>query len=72
MKTKFTMLLLAGLLAFPLLVRAQDDTNQLAQMAQILQLAKNLKYQQGEIDLRGGLATLSVPKEFNYLGPDDA
>jgi uncharacterized membrane-anchored protein len=31
-----------------------------------------LKYQQGEIDLRGGLAKLTVPKEFNYLGPDDA
>jgi uncharacterized membrane-anchored protein len=31
-----------------------------------------LKYQTGEIDLRGGLAKLSVPKEFNFLGPDDA
>jgi uncharacterized membrane-anchored protein len=72
MKTKFTLLLLAGFLAFPALVRAQDDTNQLAQVTRLLQLAKNLKYQQGEIDLRGGLATLSVPKEFNYLGPDDA
>ena len=31
-----------------------------------------MKYQQGEIDLRGGLAKLTVPKDFNYLGPDDA
>jgi len=31
-----------------------------------------LNYQHGDIDLRGGLAKLSVPKEFNYLGPDDA
>jgi len=35
-------------------------------------LVKSLKYQQGVIDLRGGLARLTVPKEFNYLGPDDA
>jgi len=35
-------------------------------------LVKNLKYQQGEIELRGGLAKLTVPKEFNFLGPDDA
>ena len=30
-----------------------------------------MKYQQGDIDLRGGLARLSVPTNFNYLGPDD-
>jgi uncharacterized membrane-anchored protein len=38
----------------------------------MLRLVKNLKYQQGTIDLKGGLATLNVPPEFNYLGPDDA
>ncbi|MEJ0088267.1 MAG: DUF2167 domain-containing protein [Limisphaerales bacterium] len=37
-----------------------------------IKLLKGLKYQQGEIDLRGGLAKLTVPKEFNFLGPDDA
>jgi uncharacterized membrane-anchored protein len=71
MKIKLILLCLAGFLAAGL-VRAQDDTNQLAQLAHLAQLAKNLKYQQGEIDLRGGLAKLSVPKEFNFLGPDDA
>jgi uncharacterized membrane-anchored protein len=69
---KLTILLLAGFLAATSLLPAQDDTNQAAQMAQVVQLVKNLKYQQGEIDLRGGLAELSVPKEFNFLGPDDA
>jgi uncharacterized membrane-anchored protein len=70
MKTKFAVLLFSGLLMG--FVRAQDDTNEVAQFKQVVALVKNLKYQQGEINLRGGLATLSVPKEFNYLGPDDA
>jgi uncharacterized membrane-anchored protein len=72
MKIKLTILLLAGFLAATDTVRAQMDTNLTAQQAQIVQLAKSLKYRQGEIDLRGGLAKLTVPPEFNYLGPDDA
>jgi uncharacterized membrane-anchored protein len=72
MKTKFAVLLFSGLLMATGFVRAQDDTNEVAQFKQVVALVKNLKYQQGEINLRGGLATLSVPKEFNYLGPDDA
>ena len=71
MKIKLAILLFTGLFAATGLVRAQDDTNQTARIAQAIQLAKNLKYQQGEIDLRGGLAKLTVPKEFNFLGPDD-
>ncbi len=72
MKTKLIVLLFTGLLMTTGFVRAQDDTNHLAQLKALMQLAKNLKYQQGTIDLRGGLATLTVPKEFNYLGPEDA
>ena len=72
MKTKLIVLLFTGFLAATGFVRAQDDTNRLERLKQVMQLVKNLKYQQGSIDLRGGLATLSVPKEFNYLGPDDA
>ena len=52
------------------LVRAQDDTNQIP--PKILQLLQGLKYRQGEIDLGDGLAKLTVPKEFNFLGADDA
>jgi uncharacterized membrane-anchored protein len=70
MKTKLTVLLLTGLLFVASFVRAQDETNKVP--PQIIALLKGLKYQQGDIDLRGGLARLSVPKEFNYLGPDDA
>ncbi|MEI6195991.1 MAG: DUF2167 domain-containing protein [Verrucomicrobiota bacterium] len=72
MKTKLIVLLFTGFLAATGLVRAQEDTNHLARLKQVMQLVKNLKYQQGSIDLRGGLATLTVPKEFNFLGPDDA
>jgi len=72
MKTKLTILLLVGLLTATFPLRAQEDTNRLARVAQAVRLVKNLKYQQGEVDLRGGLAKLTVPKEFNFLGPDDA
>jgi len=70
MKLKSTALLLSVFIALTAVVRAQDDTNGLPPKA--IALLKSLKYQSGEIDLRGGLATLSVPKEFNFLGPDDA
>src|SRR5579859_6715204 len=69
MKTKLIVLLLAGFMAASTSVYAQDNTNL---SPRVVTLLKNLKYQQGEIDLKGGLAKLTVPKEFNYLGPDDA
>ncbi len=62
--------LLATLLAATNVVRAQDDTNKIP--AAIIKLVEGLKYQQGEIDLGGGLAKLTVPKEFNFLGANDA
>ncbi len=71
MKLKLTLLVLAGLLAANFSLRAQDDTNQVARLKEMVRLVKSLKYQQGEIDLRGGLAKLTVPKDFNFLGPDD-
>ena len=72
MKIRLMVLLFTGFLATTGLIRAQDDTNQTARLKRVVALVKNLKYQQGKIDLRGGLAMLSVPREFNYLGPDDA
>ncbi len=68
MKIK-SILLLALFISTAGLVRAQEDTKT---HARVVALLKGLKYQSGEIDLRGGLAKLTVPKEFNYLGPDDA
>lgn len=68
MKTKFFILLLA-IFSAAAIVRAQD-TNSLA--PQLVALLDSLKYQQGTIDLHDGLATLNVPRDFNYLSPDDA
>lgn len=68
MNAKIATLLLLGLFPWISPLRAQDDPKI---PPQIQQLLKNLKYQQGEIDLRDGLAKLTVPPEFNYLGPDD-
>ena len=70
MKTKPAVLLFAILLLVTGRALAQDNTNKMP--PEIIAVIKNLKYQQGEIDLRGGLAKLTVPNEFNYLGPDDA
>lgn len=70
MKTKFSVLFLAGFLAATVSAYSQTDTNALP--PQIVALLKSLKYRQGVIDLRGGLAELTVPTNFNYLGPSDA
>ena len=72
MKIKLIVLLFTALFVATPFVRAQDDTNEIAQLKKVMAVVKNLKYQQGEIDLRGGLAKLSVPKDFNFLGADDA
>jgi hypothetical protein len=62
--------LLAAIVLINVSVQGQVDTNGLP--PQILELARQLKYQQGEIDLRGGLAKLTVPADFNFLDADDA
>ncbi|HEX7652545.1 MAG TPA: DUF2167 domain-containing protein [Verrucomicrobiae bacterium] len=51
---------------------ADADAKLKAYKAKVEELLKSLKYQQGEIDLPGGIAKLTVPKEFSYLSPDDA
>jgi uncharacterized membrane-anchored protein len=72
MKIRLYLLLLAGFLAATVSLSAQTDTTETNKLPpKIVALLKSLKYQQGEIDLRGGLAKLTVPTNFNYLGPDD-
>ncbi len=67
---KIATLFLTTFFAFANFCYAQETTNQIPE--RIFALVKNLKYQQGEIDLGGGLAKLTVPKEFNFLGSEDA
>ena len=51
-------------------VYAQEKTTD--RKAELVKLAQELKYQQGEISLKSGLAKLQVPKEFKYIGSKDA
>lgn len=69
MKAKLPIALFLGLLisAFP--TCAQDKVKS---RDELLRLVNGLKYQQGEIKLKGSLAKLTVPKEFSYLSPEDA
>jgi uncharacterized membrane-anchored protein len=68
MSAKFIGVFLAGWMALLFSAGAQDD--QLTK-AQIEQLAKSLHYQQGQIKIKDGLATLDVPTNFYYLDPAD-
>jgi uncharacterized membrane-anchored protein len=61
--------LVIGLFAFTLTSRAQDYVKSKAEAQKLIQ---GLKYQQGEITLKDGLARLDVPTNFNYLDPADA
>src|SRR3954468_20010632 len=44
---------------------AEDDTRR----AQVRALSGRLKYQDGQIRLRDGLATINLPAAFRYLDP---
>lgn len=68
MLNKTTKLLASLLLLFSaLLVRGASPTPMTA-----AQFEASLKYQQGKVVLPGGMATLSLPPSFRYLGPADA
>jgi uncharacterized membrane-anchored protein len=69
MTAKIAALIVLGWMTMVLNAGAQD--HQLT-LAQIQQLAKSLKYQQGQIKIQGGLATLDVPTNFYYLDAQDA
>lgn len=60
------------MLGLAVLAPAVDSQNAPQTRAEIKQLAKSLKYQQGEIKIKGGLATLHVPTNFNFLDANDA
>jgi uncharacterized membrane-anchored protein len=45
--------------------------DRVARLAEYRKLADGLKYQQGEIVLRGGIAKIKLPTEFRYLNPAD-
>jgi uncharacterized membrane-anchored protein len=65
----WTCLFTLGLAA---LASTADGQNTPKTRAEIEQLAQSLKYQQGEIKIKDGLATLNVPTNFNFLDANDA
>jgi uncharacterized membrane-anchored protein len=70
MKMKLLSVVLMAALLSSLPVCAQHRTARSRE--ELLKLAQGLKYQDGQITLRGGLAKLDVPKDFKYLGPADS
>jgi uncharacterized membrane-anchored protein len=61
---RFAAILLGAMAAVALSASAQNDG---PTQAQIEQMVKGLQYQQGEINIKDGLATLNVPASFKYL-----
>jgi uncharacterized membrane-anchored protein len=66
--------LLLLLLVSSLALQAETKEEALTKdyQAKIKQLESKLSFRTGEISLGGDLAKLNVPKEFRFLGPDDA
>ncbi len=69
MKIIRCLLLLTGAL---ILIPAVHAEGPVKTKEDALKLVQSLRRRQGEIDLRNGVATLNVPKEFDYLDPEDA
>ena len=65
-----TLLLIA--LLHPCLLICAQELDPSAQLASLKRLESQLKYQKGDIDLKSGLAKLSLSEEFRYLSPTDA
>jgi uncharacterized membrane-anchored protein len=64
--------LLLLLLLLPWLCVADDPATAAQRLETLQALAATLHYQQGNISLKNGLATITLPGNFRYLSPDDA
>lgn len=71
---KFALLFsaLGLLLSSPFLPAQESSAEETAYLAETRKLVDSLKFQDGEVALRGGLAKIKPPSELRYLGPDDA
>jgi len=69
MNLKKDCLLIAVLLAWLPLSRADTQTNTITELQKIVQ---SLRYQHGVINLPGGAAKLNMPANISYLDPSDA
>jgi len=62
----------ALLLLTPWLCLADDTNNPAKQLETLQTLAASLHYQKGNISLKNGLATITLPENFRYLSTDDS
>lgn len=51
---------------------AQPTPEDNPRMKELKSVVDGLKYQKGEVDLKGGLAHLRLPENLRFLGPNDA
>jgi uncharacterized membrane-anchored protein len=59
------------LLLTPWLCRADEPPGKAKQLETLQALASTIQYQKGDISLKNGLATVTLPENFRYLSPDD-
>jgi uncharacterized membrane-anchored protein len=60
-----------ALAAAPLHSATPDSTDPAAKLSEYRRLASLLHYQSGDVVLRGGIAKVSLPYNFEYLNPED-
>src|SRR5438046_794023 len=72
MNNRFIPLFVVALIAFAPVAHAQKaEADDATLKAEAEKLIRGLKYQHGEITLKGGVAKMTVPDDFNFLGPED-
>src|SRR5690242_17660366 len=71
-KMKSTLKTLLFVLGALLLCAEGRAQNFVTNKIQALSLVHDLKFQQGDVNLRNGLAKLNVPAEFKFLNHEDA
>ena len=70
MKRLHPVFIIMGFLLLCTPALAVEAPEQVYQSAE--EFLNSLKFQEGSIDLPGGIATLDVPEDFRYIGPEDA
>lgn len=71
LRSLFAAAVLACSVSVSLFAQEAPDAQMAARLAELKKTVDSLKYQQGEISLRGDLAKIKVPAEFRYLSPKD-
>ena len=69
--TPILCLALAALVASPLRSATPASTDPAAKIAEFRRLANQVHYQSGNIVLRGGIAKITLPSDYNFLSPED-